>query len=174
MWESTCVYSVSINTPTAKPGDKQQLSHFLISVCIFEEQVNIKAVTGWVCFSFSCSYYIFFFSTHTVTWYFLMVAFTDKLLSNTGAPWLWDGALNSALQIYWHLLKDINCPTSFPSGHPACNLPTCLLDHLSKPLSFSAHFPPPLHFVIFLSWRRVVCVCLYEKRESESAIGLQD
>ena len=68
-------------------------------------------------------------------------------------------SLNSTLQIYWQLLKNIYYPTSSPSGHPACNLPTRLLDHLSKPQAFLL----PLFFLSssppFTFWKEG-CVCV--------------
>lgn len=63
-------------------------------------------------------------------------------------------SLNSTLQIYWQLLKNIYCPTSSPSGHLACNLPIRLLDHLSK--------PRPSLFVIIPSFH-LLCVCVCER-----------
>lgn len=93
----------------------------------------------------------------------------DKHPPSTGAQSLAvDTSLNSTLEIYWQLLKNIYCPTSSPSGHPVCNLPTRLLDHLSKPRAFllSLFFlssSPPFTFCrggVCALYCMCICVCV--------------
>lgn len=94
-----------------------------------------------------CTFCKFLFHVYKLFW--CLNDWQDRQLTNSShrqaptqhrSPISWsraiDTSLNSTLQIYWQLLKNIYCPTSSPSGHLACNLPTRLLDHLSKPQAF--------------------------------------
>lgn len=89
-----------------------------------------------------------------------------------------DTSLNSTQKIYWQLLKNIYCSTSSPCGHLACNLPTRLLDHLSKPWAFL--LPPIFLFFLFLPSSTIdtffkECVCtikvyIWESRREKGRI----
>lgn len=83
-------------------------------------------------------------------------------------------SLNSTQQIYWQLFKNIYCTTSSPSGHLACNLPTRLLDHLSKPEAFLLSFLWSSPF----TFRKqecacIVCACEHERQRENKGWDIE-